>query len=90
MAIRQHRVKPAAACFAILFTILAATLVVEPGCSGRTAPVTSGPTSSGGSTAPNPGAANPAPPETAPPGPAPTRGATQDFARTPPTTPPGR
>ena len=92
MAIRQHRVKSAAFCFAILFAILAATLVVEPGCSGsHTAPITGGPTSSGGSTAaPNPVPGNPAPPETAPPGPAPTRGATQDFARTPPTTPPGR
>jgi hypothetical protein len=82
----------AAACFAILFAFLAVTLVIEPGCTGgRTAPVTGGPTSSGGSTAaPSPVPANPAPPDTAPPPPAPTRGAAQDFARTPPTTPPGR
>ena len=89
MATHTNRLKPAGACFAILVTIFATALVAAPGCSGRTAPVSSGPTSSGGSTAPNPAPANPAPPETAPPAPAPTRGA-QDFARTPPTTPPGR
>ena len=89
MATQTNRIKPAAARLAMLAGLLVATFLGMPGCSGRTAPVTGGPTSSGGSTAPNPAAANPAPPDSAPPAPAPTRGA-QDFARTPPTTPPGR
>jgi len=92
-SLREKRVFPATAFLFALFASVgvAAGVAVGIGCSGRTAPVNSGPTSSGGSTAPpNPMPANPAPPETAPPAPAPTRGATQDFARTPPTTPPGR
>jgi hypothetical protein len=88
MSAPENRARPVPACLFALLVILTAALGLESGCTGRTAPVTGGPTSSGGSTAPPPAPAVPPPVPT--PAPSTTREPAIDFARTPPTTPPGR
>jgi hypothetical protein len=88
MSVPRNRAMPVSVCLFVFLVILTATVGLEAGCTGRTSPVTGGPTSSGGSTAPPPAPAVPAP--AASPAPSTTRGPALDFARTPPTTPPGR
>ena len=89
MATQKNRVHSAAACFAILLAILTATSL-SPRLLRPDRARDERPDIGRLDRPPIPPRPTPLLPEPAPPPPAPTRGAGQDFARTPPTTPPSR